>query len=135
MPFSTPRATVRTLVDAMNRGDLDTACACYAPDAVFAAAPGQLFHTADTRRAALDGMLAMQPALTTLSEIVLQGDDIALYQSAWRMTGIDTTGAPVALDGRSADVLHRQPDGTWRIVVDNPWGALLLDATQSDPAP
>jgi ketosteroid isomerase-like protein len=31
-------------------------------------------------------------------------------------------GAPMQMEARSADVLRRQPDGTWRFVIDNPWG-------------
>ena len=29
---------------------------------------------------------------------------------------------PVSLASRSADVLRRQADGSWRFVIDNPWG-------------
>jgi hypothetical protein len=28
----------------------------------------------------------------------------------------------VRLEARNADVLRRQQDGTWRFVIDNPWG-------------
>jgi len=28
----------------------------------------------------------------------------------------------VDIVGKSADVLRQQPDGTWRFVIDNPWG-------------
>jgi ketosteroid isomerase-like protein len=28
----------------------------------------------------------------------------------------------VHLEARNADVLRRQIDGTWRFVIDNPWG-------------
>jgi ketosteroid isomerase-like protein len=27
------------------------------------------------------------------------------------------------MGGTSADVLRRDPDGAWRIVIDNPWGS------------
>lgn len=38
--------------------------------------------------------------------------------------GINTgpTGDPVRLEERNADVLRRQADGTWRFLIDNPWG-------------
>jgi ketosteroid isomerase-like protein len=28
----------------------------------------------------------------------------------------------VTLTGHNADVLRRQADGSWRFVIDNPWG-------------
>jgi ketosteroid isomerase-like protein len=40
----------------------------------------------------------------------------------WSFTGTGTDGQPVTLSAQNADVLRRQPDGTWRFVIDNPWG-------------
>lgn len=37
-------------------------------------------------------------------------------------------GSVLELSGRSADVLHRDAGGAWRILIDNPWGAAVLDA-------
>ena len=37
-------------------------------------------------------------------------------------TGTGPNGTPVMLTGRYADVLRRQDDGSWRFVIDNPWG-------------
>ena len=31
-------------------------------------------------------------------------------------------GEPVRLEASNADVLRRQTDGSWRFVIDNPWG-------------
>lgn len=31
-------------------------------------------------------------------------------------------GNPVNMAAKSADVLRHQADGTWRFVIDNPWG-------------
>jgi ketosteroid isomerase-like protein len=28
----------------------------------------------------------------------------------------------VKMGGRSADVLRRQGDGSWRVLIDDPWG-------------
>ena len=36
--------------------------------------------------------------------------------------GLVGDGEPVRLASKNADVLRRQPDGTWRFVIDNPWG-------------
>jgi len=40
----------------------------------------------------------------------------------WSFQGTGPDGAPVTLTGQNADVLRRQSDGSWRFVIDNPWG-------------
>ena len=53
---------------------------------------------------------------------VLEATDLALVIAAWTFAGTGPDGAPVNLAGTSADVLRCQPDGSWRFVIDNPWG-------------
>jgi ketosteroid isomerase-like protein len=50
-------------------------------------------------------------------------DDPALVIGVWSFNGTGLDGQPVQLAARNADVLRRQSDGTWRFVIDNPWGA------------
>ena len=53
---------------------------------------------------------------------VLEVDDLALVIGVWSFDGTGPDGGPVHLEARNADVLRRQEDGTWRFVIDNPWG-------------
>jgi ketosteroid isomerase-like protein len=53
---------------------------------------------------------------------VREVDDLALVVGVWSFTGTGPDGEPVRLEAKNADVLRRQPDGTWRFVIDNPWG-------------
>jgi len=43
----------------------------------------------------------------------------------WKMTGTAPDGSQVSDHGHTYDIVRRQSDGTWKIVVDNPWGAFL----------
>ena len=38
------------------------------------------------------------------------------------MDGTGADGNPVNFTGTATDVLRQQSDGTWRIIIDNPWG-------------
>lgn len=44
----------------------------------------------------------------------------------WTLTGAGPDGKPVQMSGMSSDILRRQSDGKWLIIVDNPWGTAIL---------
>lgn len=56
----------------------------------------------------------------------IQANDIALIFSDWSLTMTGPDGQPSELKGQTSDVLRRQPDGNWRIVIDSPFGAAGL---------
>jgi hypothetical protein len=42
--------------------------------------------------------------------------------SPWTQVGIDAEGDEVSFSGITAEVVRRQADGTWKYVIDDPWG-------------
>ena len=54
---------------------------------------------------------------------VTQVDDIALLCSQWSVTGQAADGTPLSITHRGCEITRRQPDGTWRFVIDVPGGA------------
>jgi ketosteroid isomerase-like protein len=53
---------------------------------------------------------------------VLKASDLALVTSEWSFSGAGSDGNHVNITSKPADVLRQQPDGSWRFVIDNPWG-------------
>jgi len=49
-------------------------------------------------------------------------DDIALLIVDWIIDGSGPDGAPVQAEGTATDVARRGRDGTWRYIIDNPFG-------------
>jgi uncharacterized protein (TIGR02246 family) len=121
-----PEATVARLTDAVNRGDVEGAAALYEPEAVLVGQPGVVARGPARIREALRGFIGLRPTLITTASRVLEAGDVAMYLGRWRLTGIGPEGAQVTMGGESADVLRRQSDGRWLIVVDDPWGMALL---------
>ena len=58
-----------------------------------------------------------------ITDRVRAAGDTALVSNRWRLTGATPDGTPVEMAGTSADVLRKRPDGTWGIVIDDPWGS------------
>ena len=120
---STPAAVVERFGECLNSGDLDGALALYEPDAAFQAQPGEPpVRGADAIREALTGFFALEPRMSGEIVKVVEAGDLALVMNRWEMRGTQPGGEPLELGGVSADVVRRQPDGSWRVVVDDPWG-------------
>ena len=118
-----PEELDRLFAQASNAGDLDALLALYEPNAALAPQPGQVVTGAQSIREALRAFIAMKPTLTMLeTKTVMQTGEIALNSAKWHLTGTGPDGSPVTMDGHSAEVARRQADGTWRIVIDSPWG-------------
>ena len=122
MNAATPEQVLESIVTGINTGDLDSLLPLYEGDAAFADQPGSLAHGAPGIRGALTGFISMNGKLDLEVTRVLEVDDLALVVGEWSFDGTGPDGEPVRLASRNADVLRRQADGTWRFVIDNPWG-------------
>jgi uncharacterized protein (TIGR02246 family) len=118
--LSTPEALMRTFSARLNGADLEGLVALYESDAVFEPQPGVVVHGRAAIRDALGQLLAIGPTITADTVQVLTGGDVALVVNEWAMTGTAPDGTAVRQGGRSADVVRRQPDGRWLVVVDKP---------------
>jgi uncharacterized protein (TIGR02246 family) len=118
----TPEAVIRRFSALLNEHDLDGALALYEPEATFVAQPGTSVSGTAEIRAALERFAALEPELGGEIELVREAGGVALVVNRWSLRGSGPEG-PVRMGGRSADVLRRQADGSWRVLIDDPWGA------------
>jgi len=122
MSTATPEKVLESIVTGINTGDLESLMPLYEREAAFAAEPGNLAHGAPGVGEALTGFISMNGELDLEVTRVLEVDDLALVVGEWSFNGTGPDGEPVRLAARNADVLRRQADGSWRFVIDNPWG-------------
>jgi ketosteroid isomerase-like protein len=119
---ATPQQVLASIVAGINSGDLESLMPLYESEAAFATEPGSLAHGAPGVSEALTGFISMNGELDLEVTRVLEVDDLAVVVGVWSFNGTRPDGEPVRLAARNADVLRRQSDGTWRFVIDNPWG-------------
>ena len=122
MNNGTPREVLNSIVDGINAGNIESLIPLYETEAAFAAQPGSLAHGLAGVRESLGGFIAMKGKLDLKVTRVLEASDLSLVTGVWSFTGTGPDGKPLRLEAKSADVLRRQKDGSWRMVIDNPWG-------------
>ncbi len=117
----TPEELHRLWADYFVAGDLDGLLSLYEPEAALVAQTGAFV----TGRHAIREVLARFLALRRTFEIeigrAIRSGDIALLASSWKLEG-ELRGEPYETTGRTADVARRQPDGSWLLVIDSPYG-------------
>jgi ketosteroid isomerase-like protein len=121
-----PEDTSRLIGEAITSGDVEAALSLYEPDATFAMPKGfgeGSVTGLDSLREVFNGFLAMSPALTVNAEKTLLSADTALVIGNWTLKARDAEGNDIDTSGRYTDVVRRQPDGSWLIVIDNPNGS------------
>jgi uncharacterized protein (TIGR02246 family) len=119
---ATPEQVLESIVTGINSGDLESLMPLYENDAAFVPQPGTLAHGAPGVGESLNAFISMNGELDLEVTRVLEVDDLALVVGVWSFEGTGPDGEPVKLAAKNADVLRRQSDGSWRFVIDNPWG-------------
>ncbi|MGB3314266.1 MAG: DUF4440 domain-containing protein, partial [Albidovulum sp.] len=117
-------ATVLGLTNAIMKGDAAKAVGFYTPDAAVMFEPSTATRGTDDIQAAYQGFLSIHPdiAYTGDHQVIVVGD-IALHIAPWEMTATLQDGAAIRDGGLSVSVLRKAGDGSWRILIDDPYGA------------
>ena len=124
MSARTPEEVPRLWAKTFSAGDLDALVALYEEhDAMLVPQPGEAVTGIDGIREALSAFLALRPTFNLEVRKVLQTGDIALSFAEWTLSGTGPDGEAIEMAAQTSDVLRRQPDGSWRIVIDNPYGS------------
>ena len=118
----TPEEVLHSVTECINSGNLDSLMMLYESDACFAFQPGQFIKGREGVRQGLQEFVDMRGKLESKIKRVFQTSNLALEISEWSFRGTGPDGNPVNLASTATDVLRQQPDGTWRVIIDNPWG-------------
>ncbi|NJM24759.1 MAG: SnoaL-like domain-containing protein [Bacteroidia bacterium] len=118
---------VLEMTRAFHKKDMERVLASYESSAVIVFAPEQPVSDLAGIRAGFAGFFTFDPKFDYSGHEVFVSGDLAVHVAPWTMTGTTPDGTPITQTGLSVAVLRRQPDGRWLMVIDNPFGARLLD--------
>jgi uncharacterized protein (TIGR02246 family) len=119
-----PEDIQRHFAEAVNSGKIDAVLALYAPEARLVVPPsGPVVTGLPAIREALERVLALKGKMVLDTTYCIQAGDVALLRGKWRLTGTGPDGKSITMEGESAEVVRRQPDGRWLYIVDHPRGA------------
>lgn len=123
MPAHTPEDVHALFAGAFNDQDLNALVELYERDAILVVPPDGLHaHGTDAIAAAVAPVVALRPRFRSDVIWKLESDGIALTQVRWTAAG-SANGDRIEMSGSGTIVSRRQPDGSWRIVLDNPMSA------------
>lgn len=111
----------RVFTEAFNSGDVEQLLDLYEDSAALAPEPGRTVSGQAAIGEALRGY-QLVGKMTAETRWLIKSGGVALASAAWQVTGADPQGKPVVVGGISADLLRRQRDGRWLLVIDNPFG-------------
>ena len=127
IPAYKPEDCDRLLMEAMEKGDIETTVALYEPDAVLFTESGELMKGRDAIRRHNEEFISLKTK-TTIDQIktTISGDGlIATTRMKCTSVYIDPKSRnQVRLLTNTLEVVRRQPDGTWRFVIDDPFGGI-----------
>jgi uncharacterized protein (TIGR02246 family) len=115
-PEEWPRAFTRHL----NAGELDAVVALYEPDANFVQRSGELLVGREKIRPVLAGLIRAKTQFEDGVVRAMTVGEIAVLYTDFRGSMLDASGARVAIASRAIEVLRRQPDGSWKLIVGDP---------------
>lgn len=109
----------KNLAAAYNTGDLSTVLSMYDTHGVIVAEPNNPVGGTQKFEAAVKAILSIKGKMEIKTVYCLEADDVAVGRSEWSIR--DGNETKVAAKG--IELLKRQPDGTWKVVIDHAFGA------------
>lgn len=115
MPANSPEDICRLFQQYMAVGDLDAVLSVFDPEVVLVNQSGDVTQGRDGLRQELAQVAAMKTRLAFTIKQVVRSGDIALMHTEWQVS------FPLPMSVYAIAVARRQPDGTWRWLIGDPF--------------
>jgi len=109
----------RTLAAAYNTGDLNTVLSMYDVNGIIVAEPGSPVSGKEKFESAVKAILSIKGKMEIKTVYCLRSGDIAVGRSEWSIKD----GNEVKVSAKGVEVMKRQADGAWKVLIDHAFGA------------
>lgn len=109
----------KNLAAAYNTGDLQTVLSMYDTSGVIVAEPGNPVGGHEKFEAAVKAIMSIKGKMEIKTVYCLEAGDVAVGRSEWSIRD----GAETKVAAKGVELLKRQSDGTWKVVIDHAFGA------------
>jgi len=117
----------RLLFEVIETGNLDAALELYEQDAIFVVSSDEVVSGHAAIRRVLQNMIAANATgkLDSITAVPSSDGTVAFTRAKGSSTGPGPDGKLVTTHFHSIEIVRKQPDGTWRIIIDDPSGVGL----------
>jgi uncharacterized protein (TIGR02246 family) len=109
-----------TLADAFNSGNVETVLSMYDYNGIIVPEPGKPVSGRQKFEEAIKAILSIKGKMEIKTVYCLQTGNLAVGRSEWNIK----EGNEVKVSAKGIEVMKKQDDGTWKIVIDHAFGAL-----------
>ena len=117
-----PEDWPRLFEQQLNAGDLEAVVALYEPNASCVPKSGKTVVGHDGIRLMLAELIGTRARLQGRVIKVVAAGDVALLYTDWQGTMVEPSGKTVENHFKAIEIVRRQPDGTWKLIVGDPNG-------------
>lgn len=115
MPAKSPEEICELFQQYMAAGDLESLRGIYDPEVVFVNQAGELKKGWEGLKHELAPFAAAKATFEFSNKGIVQSGDIALMHTEWKVS------SPQPMSLYATEVARRQPDGTWRWLIGDPF--------------
>jgi uncharacterized protein (TIGR02246 family) len=103
-----------------NAGDLNAVMTLHEPEAHFVTKSGEILVGHDAIRKALDALIEEKAHFKSQVVRAVTVGEIAQLYTDFEGTRVDKSGKTVPVRNNAIEVLRRQPDGSWKLIMGDP---------------
>jgi ketosteroid isomerase-like protein len=123
----TPAGAVGYFRNCLKNGNAEGALSCFDSQGVYIDRNGEEMKGLVKIEVAMKSLCILKPSIVgTAAHVTLIGD-LAMWLDKWTMTGKTPNGHPLEMKGHTSCILKRNEAGIWLWLVDNPFGAAILE--------
>jgi ketosteroid isomerase-like protein len=126
MIATSPEYAVELLDRVFAQGDLSAVLSFYEEAAVVITEPGKAARGVEELRSFFARAMQSGISAKQLKTQVIEAEGVALFLSRWTLHQKDAPPGVAERTFTATTVFRKQPDGGWKVLIDNPFGPLIL---------